>query len=873
MAKQRTDTEAVLKLVVNNEQAKTSAKEIADAYRKVTAELNNMKRADDPRAYAEKAKNVRLLRDSLTEARKEVSGITNESKKFHTSWKDIASGMVAGFGIGAGIGIIKNFGQQVFDTTAKFQKLEAVLTTTLGSNSQAKLAMQQIQDFAAKTPFQVDELTDSYVRLANQGFKPTMDQLRSLGDLSASTGKDFNQLTEALIDAQTGEFERLKEFGIRAQKNGDQVAFTFKGVTKEVKFTSDSIREYITQLGNTEGVSGSMAAISETLSGKVSNLGDSWDGMLKIVGEETQGVFSFSIEIMSEAINSLSEYMKNLNLAAKYSGPGTSFMERLAEIGSIATGSINGQAIKRAGFAQVSESLDKQIGGAKYFRELIDIQTDLQNRMKSVDRTTSEGAAAYALYADKLKLVSDRSKAIKGDRLQETLKKNSEAAKEAAKETEKQRKEAEKLAKAQQNALEKEYEALKKLSVEMQTDFNISGLEGLDQKLAEIDKKYAPLIEKAKKFKDEALVGVFMGLQKGEGLAAEKKSWETDQETNEKNRKDKFKEAQDLLNSKFDQRSLDNVNSAVSDEDLAAMEYDLEEERLIAMQLLYEAYGESAIEFERELADRKLAERERLNQGHKELAESEIATDMAVRDALETGVSLLKNMVDSTSGMYKALLVVEKAMAISKIIMNTQAEISGYYAKYSLVPGGLVIASGLAAQAKIRAGISIGIVGAQGIAEAVGGGGRKKGGGKKKYAQGGVPDGPSHAQGGIKLVDGITGAVIGEMEGGERILSRRDTQLVDQMIYGKQRQLSSQMSVNSAGILEAERTLRYGTRAEMTGTTKSSSVVNNTTTSFDTKVLEEKMDRFIDAAENAWNYRMFEKTKKRFDDIRSDLDS
>lgn len=873
MAKQRTDTEAVVKLVLNSSQAKTSMRELTDSLRKYEAEIKNMRKADNPQLYAEKAHKVTALKNALNDAKKEVSGITKESKGFHLAWKDIASGMVAGFGVGAAIGILKSFGQQVFDTTAKFQKMEAVLTTTLGSNSQAKLIMAQIQEFASQTPFQVDELTDSYVRLANQGFKPTMEQLRSLGDLSASTGKDFTQLTEAMIDAQTGEFERLKEFGIRASKSGDQVAFTFKGVTKEVKFTADTIREYITELGNTEGVSGSMAAISETLSGKVSNLGDSWDGLLKTVGEETEGVFSFSIAIMGEAINSLTEYMKNLNLAAKYSGPGTSFMERLSEIGSIATGSLNGQSIKRAGFAQVSASLDQQIGDAKYFSELQGIWDDLQGRMKRVDKSTREGASAYALYADKLKLVNDRSKAIKGDRLQETMKKNSEASKEAAKESEKQRKEAEKLAKAQEKALEKEYEALKKLSAQMQTDFKIDGLEGLDQKLAEIDKKYAPLIEKARKFKDEALAGVFMNMAKGEGLGAEKKQWETDQEKNEKNRKDKFQEAQDLLNSKFDGKSVDNVNAATSDEDLAAREYALEEERLIAFKLLYETYGEDSVQFEKSLADRKLAERQRLNDGHKELTESQIKTEEAVNEAMNVGISLLKGMVDSTSGLYKTLLVVEKAMAISKIIVNTQAEISGYYAKYSLVPGGVAIASGLAMQAKIRAGISIGVVAATGIAEAVGSGKKGKSNGKKKYAMGGVPDGPSHEQGGIKLVDGISGGIIGEMEGGERILSKRDTALVDNMIYGGQRQMSKTMSINAAGVLDAERVLRYGTGVSGSAGGSNTNTVNNNTTQISTAALEEKMERFISAAENAWNYRFFEQKKKLYDDIKSDLNS
>src|SRR5690606_36201090 len=111
---------------------------------------------------------------------------------------------------------------------AQYQRMSAVLTS-LGSRSQAQQALRMLEQFAAKTPFQVDKLTESYVKLVNQGFRPTQDELRKLGDLSASVGKDFDQLTEAIIDAQTGEFERLKEFGIRAQKEGDIVIFTFKG--------------------------------------------------------------------------------------------------------------------------------------------------------------------------------------------------------------------------------------------------------------------------------------------------------------------------------------------------------------------------------------------------------------------------------------------------------------------------------------------------------------------------------------------------------------------------------------------------------------------------------------------------------------------
>ncbi len=197
---------------------------------------------------------------------------------------------------------LKQFVGEVVNITAEFQKFEAVLTNTLGSNSAAKKALNDITKFASVTPFSVRELTESFVRLANQGFKPTTEELRKLGDLASSTGKGFDQLTEAIIDAQTGEFERLKEFGIRASKAGDQVKFTFKGVQTQTDFTSDSIRKYLLTLGDLDGVSGSMAAISETLGGKISNLGDSWDKFLVTLGDGNKGALSGSVSLLDKAL-------------------------------------------------------------------------------------------------------------------------------------------------------------------------------------------------------------------------------------------------------------------------------------------------------------------------------------------------------------------------------------------------------------------------------------------------------------------------------------------------------------------------------------------------------------------------------------------
>jgi hypothetical protein len=211
------------------------------------------------------------------------------------------------------VAAITKIGSDIIEVTSKFQKFEAVLTNTLGSKSLAKSALNDIKQFAATTPFQVDELTASFVKLANQGFTPTLAQMRSLGDLAASQGKSFDQLTEAIIDAQTGEFERLKEFGIRASKAGDQVKFTFKGVETQTKFTSDAIRDYILTLGDAQGVTGGMEAISKTLGGQISNMGDAFDALFVAIGEGTSGPLTFFITKTAEAVNAVANFIHEAN--------------------------------------------------------------------------------------------------------------------------------------------------------------------------------------------------------------------------------------------------------------------------------------------------------------------------------------------------------------------------------------------------------------------------------------------------------------------------------------------------------------------------------------------------------------------------------
>ena len=249
---------------------------------------------------------------AMSELKSEVDGISksvtksnNESiastKKMSSAFSDVGKTLASVFAVDQLI----SFGKAILDTTVEFQKMEAVLTTALGSNSAAKAAMDQIVNFASTTPFQVDELTDSFVKLANRGFVPTMDQMRKMGDLASSVGKSFDQLTEAILDAQTGEFERLKEFGIKASAQGDVVQFTFKGITTEVAKSDKAIQEYILSLGQLEGVSGSMEAIAATTGGAISNLQDNITQLFKNIGESSSGFINWFVKDLNNVISSL----------------------------------------------------------------------------------------------------------------------------------------------------------------------------------------------------------------------------------------------------------------------------------------------------------------------------------------------------------------------------------------------------------------------------------------------------------------------------------------------------------------------------------------------------------------------------------------
>jgi hypothetical protein len=121
------------------------------------------------------------------------------------------------------------------------------------------------------------------------------------------------QLIEAVADASTMEFERLKEFGIKARQEADSVSLTFRGTTTTIGKNADEIQAYLLAIGQTE-FAGAMDERAKTLDGAFSNLGDTVDQFfLSLTRGQTGGLINEVTRAISASIQDLTDSINLMN--------------------------------------------------------------------------------------------------------------------------------------------------------------------------------------------------------------------------------------------------------------------------------------------------------------------------------------------------------------------------------------------------------------------------------------------------------------------------------------------------------------------------------------------------------------------------------
>lgn len=203
--------------------------------------------------------------------------------------------------------------QKIIQVNTEFERLGAQLETVTGSVQGAGIAFKQLEQFAAVTPFQLNEVVEAFTQLKARGLDPSIDSMQAWGDLASSMGRNVGDAIRAVGAATVGEMEALKSFGIQAVQAGDKVSFTFKGTTELVDRNARSIEDYLKRLAQTN-FSGSMERQSRTLGGAFSNLEDAVASAMRSFGE---GGFN---DALRETVKMLTEMSTSSKDAASSMG-------------------------------------------------------------------------------------------------------------------------------------------------------------------------------------------------------------------------------------------------------------------------------------------------------------------------------------------------------------------------------------------------------------------------------------------------------------------------------------------------------------------------------------------------------------------------
>jgi hypothetical protein len=267
------------------------------------------------------------------------------------------------------------------------------------------------------------------------------------------------------------------------------------------------------------------------------------------------------------------------------------------------------------------------------------------------------------------------------------------------------------------------------------------------EEIQKLKREYLDLLEKGvtdgtgkKKKEGKKKAAPEVGISRADLQATidgEVEAWTAIYEAVEKEKKEQKKKAEELrkkeleeseayLKESYDNRFADlaskEANNLISTADYNEQRLSLEEEYLLAQIAVKESYNERTAELETKLTENQNEQSRLRYESAMKYDELMKRSQQDLQDArlyaYSQGIDALKMFVDESSGLFKALFVAEKAIAIAQVLINLQREIASYYAVAApLGPAGMAIASTQAVAAKIRAGTSIGVIAAQSIAQ------------------------------------------------------------------------------------------------------------------------------------------------------------
>ena len=288
------------------------------------AELSTAKAALNEQRYSlgelqdQQARN-RLEVRKLTREYKEFASGTNNADEIVKSLTDSLKRTAAEIG---GLVAIKKFGSDVIEATGKMQQLQVALSTILQDKSKADQLIADIVQFAAKTPFNLDDVATGAKQLLAYGSSAdnVVNELSMLGDVASGLQIPIGQLIYLYGTLRTqgrAMTVDIRQFAGRGIPIYEELAKVL-GVSKDqvgelVKEGKVGFKEVEQAFKNMTSEGGKFANLMESSAGtwpqRLSNIEDTLFQKMNEFGNKYKEVFEFGIGTAEDLVESLDDVL------------------------------------------------------------------------------------------------------------------------------------------------------------------------------------------------------------------------------------------------------------------------------------------------------------------------------------------------------------------------------------------------------------------------------------------------------------------------------------------------------------------------------------------------------------------------------------
>ncbi len=318
------------------------------------------------------AEEIRILvRAETDKARRELNKFRKTSKSTTLDLKQLARSLIGPIGVTAGIAAVAAIAKKAIGGAIRYaasvEQISVAFEVLLGSADAAQDVLEELRQFAVKTPFTFAELAPAAKRLLAFGTtaEDVVDVMRDLGNAAAGNGETLNRLVDAYGKVQAKgrasleELNRFTEAGVPLMRQlAEDLEMTNAELFKFISAGKLGFKQVNTSLQNlTRGegqFAGMLEAQSKTLEGVMSTLKGAVQDLGLAFADDLIPFLTTAVTKLTEFVTGVTE-VRNLSEALGKVWADKNFMD----FGGLTGAALGEEAVRK--FNLVNDALDLHI--------------------------------------------------------------------------------------------------------------------------------------------------------------------------------------------------------------------------------------------------------------------------------------------------------------------------------------------------------------------------------------------------------------------------------------------------------------------------------------------------------------------------------